>query len=97
MICRPLTAGFGLLVDSQRQGRDGFRDHAHTGVDRGHLHGVLGVDRFACVAGTEEEGRRGGDGVAGLVPGMEQADKGVFQRNSSLRNAICIANCNILW
>ena len=50
MICRLLTAGFGLLIDRQRQGRDGFSDHTHAGIDRGHLHGVLGVDRFARIA-----------------------------------------------
>ena len=97
MVCRLLTAGFGFLIDRQWQGCDGFRDHAHTGVDRGHLHGVLGVDRFARVAGAEEEGRRSRDGVSGLVPGMEPAEKRILQKNASFCNANCIAHCNILW
>ena len=81
MIHGLLTAVGGGFIHAHRKAGDGFRDHANAGVHRGHLHGVLGIHRLAGSGRAEEERRRRGYCVAGLVPGTEEIEKRVFHND----------------
>ena len=73
-----LAAFLRRFIHAQRQAGDGFSDHAHAGVDRGHLNRIFRVDRLAGGGRAEVEGRRSRYSVAGLVPGAEQAEERIF-------------------
>ena len=87
MLRRLAVARVRVFVHVDGQGGDGFSDHAHTGVDRGHLDRRGCGDRFAGHAGAESEGRRGADGVLriGLVPRTSEAGKWIFHRHLRYR------------
>ena len=56
LICDFLAA-LRAAVDGKRQASDGFREYAHTGIDRRRLHSSALVDRLARRRLPEQKGQ----------------------------------------
>ena len=71
--CLFFTTGVSILINMDRQSRNGLRKNSDTGVDCSHLHGTSFVDGFARVASTEERAIGTAVGTVGAMT-REQLD-----------------------
>ena len=71
--CLFFTTGVSILINMDRQSRNGLRKNSDTGVDCSHLHGTSFVDGFARVASTEEKAIGTAIGTVGAMT-REQLD-----------------------
>lgn len=62
----------------KRQAGNGFSNYPNTGIYSGNLYCGGRIDRLAGCAGTEVEGRRGGNRVRRLVPRTKHTGKWIL-------------------